>query len=108
MKGVPLSERLYVPEQFREQDKDGIADRRRGKLAILQSAEAEFQFKMALVLGEYKDEEASPLGRRVWLRHMPDAPLFIDTKAWERIERTYGGLLEARDADTRTRQRVVM
>src|SRR5205823_11205835 len=32
MKGVPLSERLYVPEQFREQDKDGIADRRRGKL----------------------------------------------------------------------------
>ena len=63
---------------------------------------------MALVLGEYKREEASPLGRKVWVKHMPDAPLFIDAKAWERIERAYGGLLEAREADTKTKPRVVM
>jgi hypothetical protein len=63
---------------------------------------------MALVLGEYKGAEASPLGRKVWLKHMPDAPLFIDAKAWERIERVYGGLFEARDADTKTKQRVVI
>ena len=42
------------------------------------------------------------------LKHMPDAPLFIDTKAWERIERAYGNLLEARYADTKTKQRVVI
>ena len=63
---------------------------------------------MALVLGEYKCEEASPLGRKVWLKHMPDAPLFIDAKTWERIERAYGNLLEARYADTKTKQRVVI
>jgi hypothetical protein len=39
---------------------------------------------------------------------MPDAPLFIDAKAWERIERAYGGLFEARDADTKTKLRVVI
>ena len=39
---------------------------------------------------------------------MPDAPLFIDTTAWDRIERVYGNVLEARDADTKTKQRVVM
>ena len=39
---------------------------------------------------------------------MPDAPLFIDAKTWERIERAYGNLLDARYADTKTRQRVVM
>ena len=55
-----------------------------------------------------KGTEASPLGRKVWLKHMPDAPLFIDSKAWERIERAYGGLLEAPDADTKTKQRVVI
>src|SRR6202049_222966 len=65
------------------------------------------QFKMALVIGEYKGEEASPLGRKVWLKHMPDAPLFIDAKAWERIERVYGSVREPRDADTKTKQRVV-
>ena len=108
IKGVTLSERLYVPEQFHEEQKSEIAERRRRKLAVLQSPEDDVQFKMALVLGEYKREEASPLGRKVWLKHMPDAPLFIDAKAWERIERVYGSLLEARDADTKTKLRVVM
>jgi Protein of unknown function (DUF1173) len=107
-KGVTLLERLYVPEQFHEEHKIEIAERRRSKLAVLQSPEDDVQFKMALVLGEYKGEEASPLGRKVWLRHMPDAPLFIDAKAWERIERAYGALFEARDADTKTKQRLVM
>ena len=88
-KGVTLSERLYVPEQFHEEHKSEIAERRRSKLAVLQSPEDDVQFKMALVLGEYKCEEASPLGRKVWLKHMPDAPLFIDSKAWERIERAF-------------------
>jgi Protein of unknown function (DUF1173) len=107
-KGATLSERLYVPEQFHEEHKIEIAERRRNKLAVLQSPEDDVQFKMALVLGEYKGQEASPLGRKVWLKHMPDVPLFIDAKAWERIERAYGSLLEARDADTKTKQRVVI
>jgi len=107
-KGVMLSERLYVPEPFHEERKSEIAERRRSKLAVLQSPEDDVAFKMALVLGEYKGAEASPLGRKVWLKHMPDAPLFIDMKAWERIERVYGSLLEARDADTKTKQRVVI
>jgi hypothetical protein len=85
-KGVTLSERLYVPEQFHEEHKSEIAERRRSKLAVLQSPEDDVQFRMALVIGEYKGEEASPLGRKVWLKHMPDAPLFIDAKTWERIE----------------------
>src|ERR1700674_640595 len=101
-KGVTLSERLYVPEQFHEEHKSEIAERRRSKLAVLQSPEDDVQFKMALVLGEYKCEEASPLGRKIWLKHMPDAPLFIDAKTWDRIERAYGNLLEARYADTKT------
>src|SRR3984893_7356273 len=107
-KGVALSERLYVPEQFHEEHKSEIAERRRSKLAVLQSPEEYVQFKMALVLGEYKCEEASPLGRKIWLKHMPDAPLFIDANTWERIERAYGNLLEARYADTKTKQRVVI
>lgn len=107
-KGVTLSDRLYVPEQFHEEHKSEIAERRRSKLAVLQSPEDDAQFKMALVLGEYKCEEASPLGRKVWLKHMPDAPLFIDAKTWERVEKAYGNLLEARYADTKTKQRVVI
>jgi hypothetical protein len=108
MKGARLSERLYVPEQFSEECKTKIAERRRKKLSILLSSEGGAQFKMALVLGEFKGVEASTFGRTIWIKHMPDAPLFIDNKAWERIERAYGGLLEARHADTKAKQRVVL
>lgn len=108
IKGVRLSTRLYVPEQFSEENKAGIAQRRRDKLAILQSLANDGQFRMALVLGEFKGSEASTFGRKVWIKHMPDAPLFIDSKAWERIERAYGGLFEARDADTKEKLRIVM
>ena len=108
IKGVRLSERLYVPEPFSEERKAEIAQRRRDKLAILQSPEDDGQFRMALVLGEFKGSEASTFGRKVWIRHMPDAPLFIDNKAWERIERAYGSMFEARDADTKAKLRIVM
>jgi hypothetical protein len=108
MKGVQLLERLYVPEQFNEEHKNAIAERRRKKLAILRSSDDDVQFKMALVLGELKGVDALAFGKKVWIKHMPDAPLFIDNKAWEKIERAYGGMLEARDADTKTRQRIVL
>jgi hypothetical protein len=108
MKGVRLSERLYVPEQFSEERKAEIAERRRKKLAILLSPEDGMQFKMALVLGEFKGSEASTVGRKMWVKHMPDAPLFIENKTWERIERAYGDILEARDADTKGKQRIVL
>lgn len=108
IKGVRLSERLYVPEQFSEESKAPMAQRRRDKLAILQSPEDDVQFKMALVLGEFKGSEASTFGRKIWIKHMSDAPLLIDNKTWDRIERAYSSILEARDADTKARQRVVM
>ena len=107
-KGVQLFERLYVPEPFREERKTEIGERRRGRLAMLQAPEDDGRFKMALVIGEYKADEPSPFGRKLWLRHMPDAPLFIDSNAWDRIERAYANLLEAREADTKTKQRVAV
>ncbi len=108
LKGVPLTQRLYVPEPFHDERRVAIAERRRSRLAILQAPVGDAPCNLALVLGEFKSAEASPLGRKLWLEHMPQAPLFIDAKTWERIERAYVGLLEARDADTRTRQRVLI
>jgi hypothetical protein len=107
-KGVRLSDRLYVPEQFNEERKEEIAKRRRKKLSILLSPESDMQFRMVLVLGEFKGAEISTFGRKVWIKHMPDAPLFIDNKAWERIERAYRDIFEARGADTKAKLRVVI
>jgi len=106
VKGVPLAERLYVPEPFSESARAEAAQRRREKLAVLHPQDG--QSPLAVVIGEYKGSEATALGRRVWIRHMPDAPLLIDARSWACIERAFAPLFDARDADTGHRSRLVM
>jgi hypothetical protein len=68
-KGVRLSERLYVPEQFQEDIREAIQERRRSKLAVLHSPEGDEQFKMGLVLGQFKAvEPATTAGQKIWLK----------------------------------------
>jgi len=97
VKGAILAERLYVPEPFSEAGKAAVAQRRRDRLALLRLREG--QHPLAVVIGEFKAVDATPLGCRVWIKHMPDAPLMIAAKAWDRIERVFAPLFEARDAD---------
>lgn len=115
-KGIRLAERLYVPEPFSESAKAAIAERRHAKLAVLHSPvdlpeeppERDLQFKMVLVIGEFKAVEPAVQGRKVWVKHMPDTPLLVDGKAWERAERLYGEVLEGRDADCARKPRAVI
>jgi hypothetical protein len=106
VKGVLLSERLYVPEAFSEATKAQAAQRRREKLAVLRPHEG--QSPLAVVMGEFKASEATALGRRVWIKHMPDAPLLVATKTWERIERVFAPLFEARDSDSGYTVRLIL
>lgn len=106
VKGVPLSQRLYVPEPFNEPTQAEAAQRRRDKLAVLRPTEG--HSPLAVVIGEFKTSEASALGRRVWIRHMPDAPLLTSAKTWLRIERAFAPLFEAGDADTGFKVRLMM
>jgi hypothetical protein len=106
VKGVALRERLYVPEPFSEAGKADAARRRREKLGILVAHDG--QYPLAVVLGEYKANEVCPAGRRVWIKHMPDAPLLVATRTWDRIEKRFGALFEARDADAGHQVRLVI
>ena len=108
LKGGTLEQRLYVPEQFRLAEVDQIAQRRRRKLAMLMSPESDVAFKMAIVIGQLNNVDATACGRRLTIRHMDDVPLHIDTKAWERAERGYRQILQAMDADVERKPRVVV
>lgn len=105
-KGVPLAERLYVPEPFSESVKAEAAQRRREKLAVLRPRDG--QTPLAIVIGEFKASDPTSQGRRVWIRHMPDTPLLIAGKSWERVERVFAPLFEARDADTGRLVRLIL
>jgi len=106
IKGIALSERLYVPEPFNELAKAQIAQRRRQKLAVLQPRDG--HAPLALVVGEFKTCDRMEHACRIWIRHMPDAPLLMATRSWDRLARVHAALLEARDADTGHRARLIM
>lgn len=106
VKGISLSERLYIPEPFNENAKAEAARRRREKLTVLRPRNG--SIPLALIIGEFKASEATAQGHRVWVKHMPDVPLLIKTKAWTRVERIFAPLFEARDADTGHRVRLIL
>lgn len=106
VKGVPLSERFYVPEPFNEANKAAAATRRREKLSILRPHEG--HSPLAIVMGEFKASEATTSGRRVWIKHMPDAPLLVANKTWERVKRMFAPMFEAGDADSGYKVRIVL
>ena len=108
VKGASLEERLYVPEPFRAEHKEEIGERRRRKLALLLSPDDAAQLKMAIIVGEYNGSEATAFGRRIVVKHMPDVPLYIETKAWARVERSYACILQACDADVPRKPRAMM
>lgn len=108
LKGETLDKRLYVPEQFRVAQKEEIGERRRKKLAMLMSPEADVQFKMAIVIGQLAGVETTAYGRKITIKHMPDVPLYIENKVWERVGRAYGATLQAVDADVEHKPRVVV
>ena len=107
--GGPLTERLFVPEVFDESAKADAARRRREKLAILRPHDG--TTPLALVIGEFKSVETVEEvqeGRRVRIRHMPDAPLLVEDRLWKRLTRRHAALFEARDADAGQRVRLVI
>lgn len=106
VKGMPLADRLYVPESFHEAEKAANAQRRRTKLAVLHPKDG--QSPLALVIGEFKASDESPWGRRIWIKHMPDAPLLLADKTWSRLAKAYAPLLEARDADGGQKVRLML
>lgn len=106
VKGIALRERLYVPEPFNESTQAEAAQRRHDKLAVLRPTQG--HSPLAVVIGEFKASETSALGRRVWIRHLPDAPLLTSTKTWGRIERAFAPLFEAGDADSGFKVRLML
>ena len=106
IKGIPLNERLYVPEQFTPEHKSSIAQRRRQQLALLNPAADERP--LALIIGEFKGCAPSGQGHKLWIKHMPDVPLLVNDAIWKRLQRVFAPLFEARAADTDVPLRLIL
>lgn len=97
VKGEPLSKRLYVPEPFQLDRKDEIVERRRNKLAFLNGSE-DSERPFGVVVGQFKEAQDGYGARKIFIKHMPDTPLYLENKPWERVARVYAPYFTALEA----------
>jgi hypothetical protein len=93
VKGASLSEWLFVPENFRVEDKAAI-EQRRAQALVKILAPVPGPRKLMLLIGEIKKFEAARSGQRIVVKHMPGFPLMVEEKAWRRLQSRYAAELE--------------
>ncbi|CAN7700169.1 DUF1173 domain-containing protein [Neorhizobium sp. LjRoot104] len=93
VKGGSLAERLFIPENFRLDDKAGIEQRRAAALGGIR-APASGPKKLMLLIGEVKEFASARSGRKIVVKHMPGFPLMIEESAWRRLQKRYAAELE--------------
>jgi len=93
-KGGRLAEHLLVPEPFRRNRKDEMAERLAQQLAKLDPPRKGVH-PMLVLIGELKDLEDAPTGGRAVIKHLPTVTLHVSDDLMQKIKRHFGAAIEA-------------
>lgn len=88
----PLSDILFVPEVFHQDDREGIATRRAAALAGAH-ASGSGPRKLMVTVAEVKEFTAARGGQKIAARHLP-FPFMIEDATWKRLNARYETELE--------------
>jgi hypothetical protein len=108
LKGMRLSERLFVPEPFKSDEAEAIKTRREQAFAVMTLEGPSTKHKLMMVIGEIKSMEKITLGYKLLIKHMPDCPLMLDTKSGGKILAQFEHLFTLRDMQEGVRLIAVM
>ncbi|CAN7631301.1 DUF1173 domain-containing protein [Ensifer adhaerens] len=91
-RGGQLSDMLFVPEAFHQEDKEAIAARRVTALCGAQ-ASGTGPRKLMIAVAEVKEFIPARVGHRIVVRHLP-FPFMLEDQAWKRLNARYETELE--------------
>lgn len=92
VQGEPLSDLLFVPEVFHQDDKDGIAARRSAALAGAHAGGSGLR-RLMILIAEVKEFNPARNGRKIHVRHLPFS-FMIEEGVWKRLSGKYETELE--------------
>lgn len=98
-KGQDLAEILYVPEPFRPDDKEAIAQRRMAQFARITGAHKGGR-RLNMVIGEVKELGQSRYGYKVVLKHVPDCSFMLNEDMHKRLLKRFAAEMGLWDAAT--------
>ncbi|MCM5680106.1 DUF1173 domain-containing protein [Schlegelella sp. S2-27] len=94
-KGLCLADRLFLPEPFRREDLDGLAERRQRRLGTLMVPQGDGSLPMMLIVGEVKEVARTPQGAALRLKHMANVALHVDATTLCRLRRVFAEAIDA-------------
>ena len=100
VKGDGLAGCLFIPENFRLNDKAAIEKRRALALADIY-APTPGPRKLVLFIGEVKEFASARSGQKMIVKHMPGLPLMMEDSTWRGLQSRYAAALELWQADDR-------
>lgn len=83
----PLTEYLLIPENFSVDNKTEITNRRGLFLSKLKKQGN--KQPMGILIGELKSIENARFGYKMLIKHMPDAPVYLDEAVYKRINKVF-------------------
>ncbi|ACE94967.1 hypothetical conserved protein (plasmid) [Rhizobium etli CIAT 652] len=92
VRGGPLSDILFIPEVFHQEEREGISTRRAAMLAGAQTT-GPGPRKLMMIVAEVKEFSQARDGHKIMVRHLP-FPFMIDESAWRRLNARYETDLE--------------
>lgn len=93
VKGIGLNTRLFIPEPFSAEHKDDIALRRQSIFSPMSIAE-KGAYQLMLMVAEVKEFGLGRTGGRLLMKHMPDAPFFLNEVLFGRATRRFSHEIE--------------
>lgn len=97
-KSRPLSEVLFIPEVWRKDTNVEIASRRVARFSALAAgAKGARSRPLGLLIGEYKAHGPARFGSKLTVKHMPDAPFFMEDALARRFDDAFGAQLMLAD-----------
>ncbi|WP_079211110.1 DUF1173 family protein [Brucella pituitosa] len=92
VKNQPLLDRLYIPETFSLEHKLAILNRQKAFVEQFAAGHRGEHERMVL-LAEIKTMNAAHYGYRIWCKHAPQLPVFIDHKSHDQLRKQYASVL---------------
>lgn len=83
-KGAAVADLLYIPESFSLDKKDEITRRRQAIFNPLAQADGSMR-KLMMVVGEVKELGDARFGKKMVLKHLPDAHFFMNEDLYKRM-----------------------
>ena len=99
VKGLPLVDRIYIPDVFTVEKKAVIAQHRMGQMSRMATSSTTNARQLMILIGEVKEIAPGRYGHKLIVKHAPDFPFMLNDDIYKRLNKRFGREFEMWEMD---------